>query len=126
MTTDTIIGIFLGAAVGAVIYLWQRFIGKSDKNSENLLTIQLKGLTDKIDLCLAELKLKVDKEDCEGVHERCENALDRGFATLDLKRNITDCVQKELQRDANLENRRRAINGHTHDATGRAIFGGME
>jgi hypothetical protein len=119
--------------VGAVIYLWQRFIGKSDKAVESLLSVQLEHLEEKIDNlelkvdnCLAELKLKVNTVDCVGCHNRCELALNRGFSELGLKRSIADCVAKELQRDINLDNRKKAINGHTHDASGKAIFGGME
>lgn len=126
MNWDTAIGALLAGVVAGIIYLWQRFVGKSDKATDSLLSLQLAHLEEKIDECLAELKLKVDKEDCKVNHVSCAASLIRGFDALDLKRNISDCVAKELQRDANLENRRKAINGHTHDASGKAIFGGME
>lgn len=126
MNLDTLWGALLGAGVGAVIYLWQRFIGKSDKATESLLSVQLEHLEDKIDECLAEVRTKQLISSCDLAHARCEQSLVRGFSELALKRNISECDAKEKQRDVNLENRKKAINGHTHDASGKAIFGGME
>jgi hypothetical protein len=123
---DTVLGVFLGAGVGAIIYLWQRFVGKSDKASESLLSLQLEHLEKKIDECLLEVRTKQLISTCDLAHARCEQTLIRGLAELALKRNISDCDAKEKARDVNLENRKRAINGHIHDANGKAIFGGME